>query len=317
MDGGYVGTPAAGAFGALRREGGYEGRVRHNRTNWTEQEVLVATRLVTRVMQESDFGAQGHTSLAWLGMAGVMINARGTVVLIDPLLVAVRGVDGEVVSETGHRFRVPLPIEAERVPRVDAVLYTHEDGDHFARPTVETLERRCRPRFVAPRPVAAMLREYGVGAERIAQVIDDDVVKIGAAEVRVTPALHDWARPIGPIQRGDAVGYLVRTADGTIWHPGDTRLIPELERVRDVDVMMFDVAEVDAHLGPAGSARLAQTCGAKVLVAYHYGTYEMPAGSWGGCDPEDAREAVERAGVRERLRVVGPGEVMRVARSDY
>ena len=87
-------------------------------------------------------------------MAGLLINTRGTVLLIDPLLVVLKAADGTAVSETGHRFRVPLPIEAASVPRVDAVLYTHEDGDHFARPAASVLNRNCRPRFVAPRPVA-------------------------------------------------------------------------------------------------------------------------------------------------------------------
>ena len=273
----------------------------------------MATRLVTRAMQDSAFGAQGHTSFAWLGMAGLLINVRGTVLLIDPLLVVLKAADGTAVSETGHRFRVPLPIEAASVPRVDAVLYTHEDGDHFAQPTASVLNRNCRPRFVAPRPVAeALARDCGVAAEQIAAVTDDDALRIGPAEIRVTPALHDYPRPIGPIRRGDSVGYLVRTPDGAIWHPGDTRLIPELEQVRDVDVMMFDVADVDAHLGPAGSARLAQTSGAKRLIAYHYGTYEMPAGSWGGCEAEDALAVLAGTGLAERLQVVSPGEEMRL-----
>ena len=41
-----------------------------------------------------------------------------------------------------------------------------------------------------------------------------------------------------------------------------TRLIDELLEVTGVDVLFFDVAQVETHLGPAGSAQLARTCGA-------------------------------------------------------
>jgi hypothetical protein len=41
-------------------------------------------------------------------------------------------------------------------------------------------------------------------------------------------------------------------------------------------------------LGPAGSARLAASSGARALLAYHYGTFDLPAGGYATCDPADA-----------------------------
>ncbi len=264
----------------------------------------MTTELITQPIGTSFFEERERTLAAWLGMAGVIINARGTILLIDPLITPVQQ-DGQVLSEDGHLFKVALPVEAKNLPRVDLVMYTHADDDHFGRLTAKHLADRLPCRFLAPPPVERGLREMGIDAERIRTAKEKDVVRVGAAEVVVTPAMHDW-QEVDPWKREDCCGYLVKTTDGTIWHPGDTRLIDDLLAFKNVDVMFFDVAAVDSHLGPAGSARLAASCGAKVMVAYHYGTFDMPPGSYGNCDPDDALPYVK--GLPGKYVKLNPGE---------
>lgn len=50
------------------------------------------------------FAGQKNTSLTWLGMAGALINARGVILLIDPLIVS-REKDGKADQRSG------LPVE--------------------------------------------------------------------------------------------------------------------------------------------------------------------------------------------------------------
>jgi len=254
------------------------------------------------------FQRRDDTVVTWLGMAGAAVNSRGTVLLIDPLLTVTRR-GQERVSETGHTFIIDLPVEADTIPKVDAVLYTHADADHFGEQTAHTLHRRLAPLFVAPPPVLERLRKLGVEHQKLVCARDFEQHRVGNVTVEVTPALHDWQAE-DPFRRGDCCGYVLRTRDGSIWHPGDTRLIDELLEVRDVDVLFFDVAAVEAHLGPAGSAALAASCGASVLIAYHYGTFDLPPGTWGSCDPEDARPFVEHLAARYVL--PPPGQLLRL-----
>jgi len=256
------------------------------------------------------FDPREDTVLTWLGMAGVMLNVRGTILLIDPLISLIDE-GGEPRSEAGYRLRVPLPIQAGQIPRADLVMVTHADEDHLGRLTNQTLARQTACRFLAPPPAAKVLREIGIAEERILIARDFDRRTIGPAVVEVTPALHDW-QETEPWQRGDCCGFLLGTPDGAVWHPGDTRLIGELLAVRDVDVLFFDVAAVDSHLGPAGSARLAESSRAKVMIAYHYGTFDLPPGSFGGCDPLDALPYVE--GLPGRFLTPNPGELLRPGR---
>lgn len=253
------------------------------------------------------FAPRNDTVVVWLGMAGVMINTRGTVLLIDPLLTSVQRAPGVEDAETGHHMKLPWPIRARDVPRADAVLYTHSDGDHFGRTTAQTLGVRLSPRFVAPRPVLAWLEEMALSVPLL-EAREGQTIDIGPARVEITPALHDYPADY-PFSRADCCGYLIHTPDGVIWHPGDTRLIDDLRRYR-CDVLFFDLADVDAHLGPRGSAELARTSGAKIVVPYHYATFDMPPGSWGGCRLEDALPLMQ--GMPTKIAALEPGEPLRL-----
>ena len=262
--------------------------------------------LVTRPIKSDFFDEKTQTLVTWLGMAGAMINVRGTILLIDPLLtMSVR--DGRQLCEGEHPLKLPLPIEAKDFPKLDVVLYTHADFDHFGPLTAQVLADRFDTRFIAPSPVVEGLRDLGVAERRITQVREDDAVKLGAASIQVTSALHDWQEQ-DPWQLGDCCGYLIWTPDGSIWHPGDTRLIPALMEVKDVDLFLFDVAALDAHLGPQGSAKLAESCGAKVMLAYHYGTFDLPPGSYGSCDPDESLVFIEH--MQAEFLKPDPGEVL-------
>ena len=268
----------------------------------------MTTQLTTFPIQPSFFEPQDSTTAAWLGMAGVLINARGRILLIDPLIVSTFK-DGREISEEGYKLKVPLPIQARDIPQADLVCYTHADDDHLGRMTAKALAERLTCRFLAPAPVAQRLVELGIDPSRIDTAKDYDSLHLGPLEVLVTPALHDWQEH-NPWQRNDCCGYLVRTPDGSLWHPGDTRLIDELLEIKDVDVLFFDVAAVEAHLGPAGSARLAASCDARILVAYHYGTFDLPPGSFASFDPEDALPYVQ--GLSAKFVRPNPGELIKV-----
>lgn len=266
-------------------------------------------KLVTQKIQPAFFAKRGDTSLTWLGMAGVLLNVQGTILLIDPLISLVAR-NGELLCEGEYRLKLPLPIEVHNLPRVDAVLYTHADADHFGYVSARLLAKRFECHFIAPLPVRQRLQTLGIDEVRITTGHDTDIIQLENAEVVITPALHDWQEQ-NPWQRGDCCGYLIKTPDGTIWHPGDTRLIPDLLRIRGVDVLFFDVAAVDTHLGPQGSAQLARSSGAKVLIAYHYGTFDLPPGSFGNCNPDDSLPYLTE--VSAEFLVLNPGEPLKLS----
>jgi L-ascorbate metabolism protein UlaG (beta-lactamase superfamily) len=266
----------------------------------------VREKLKTIQINETFFDNREDTILTWLGMAGAMINCRGTIILIDPLI---SYGSGNQICETGDHLLVPLPITADKVPKADFVCYTHADSDHFAEKSAKTLNSRLNPEFISPGPVFESLIKIGVEKNCLIRIKDFATYSFGDVEITITPALHDW-QEVNPWKREDCCGYLIKTPDGSIWHPGDTRLIPELEEIKNVDILFFDVAAVDSHLGPKGSARLAETSGASAMIAYHYGTFDLPPGTYGGCDPDDSLQYVKD--LKAPFLKPDPGEIIRL-----
>jgi L-ascorbate metabolism protein UlaG (beta-lactamase superfamily) len=80
------------------------------------------------------FQPQDQTVLRWLGMAGFLVNSRGTTLMVDPLL---RDFDMPVL--------IDFPIATESVPHLDAVLVTQSDNDHCSVPTCPRSPPRSTP----------------------------------------------------------------------------------------------------------------------------------------------------------------------------
>lgn len=271
-----------------------------------QSDFFIKENLKTIPINDSFFDKREDTIVTWLGMAGALINSRGTIIFIDPLISY--GASNKE-CETGNRLLVPLPVTADNVPKADVICYTHADSDHYAEKTAKILNSRLSPTFLSPAPVFENLNKIGIEKNRSFKIKDFATWSFGDVEILITPALHDW-QEVNPWKREDCCGYLIKTPDGTIWHPGDTRLIPELEEIKNVDILFFDVAAVDSHLGPKGSARLAETSGVKAMIAYHYGTFDLPAGSYGGCDPDDALPYIKD--LQSVFLKPNPGEIIKL-----
>ena len=262
----------------------------------------------TRPLTPEALGAASDTSIWWLTNAGFMINARGTRLMIDPAISM--SPDSPAVHESGHRLLVPLPIRADQVGRLEAVLYTHSDYDHFAPVTAAGLAR-TGARFAGPPLVAEEMAKLGLPGGRFDVVRAREPFRVGEVEVIPTPADHPWqlrdpekfGRPFGP---EDCCGYLVRTPDGTIWCPGDTRLMSEHLLMREVDVLLLDVGHSEYHLGVESAVELANRLSGAQVIPYHWGSYDAADHPAYNGDPAEVRERI--AGAEQRFHVLAPGE---------
>jgi hypothetical protein len=115
--------------------------------------------------------------LYWLGMAGFLIHARGTLLAVDPLL-----------QDFDMPVLIDLPLQVEDVPRLDAVLVTHADNDHFSVPTCMALNGVTQG-FHSNRYVAELMQELGMAADGHGI---GDAFSFGGVRVTVTPADHAW-----------------------------------------------------------------------------------------------------------------------------
>jgi L-ascorbate metabolism protein UlaG (beta-lactamase superfamily) len=131
----------------------------------------------TQPFGKEAFEKSNKTTVRWLGMAGFLINSRGTTMMVDPLL---------------DTFEMPLLIDfliaSKAVPKLDAVLITHADNDHFSIPTNRNLKSVTRT-YHSTIYVDSLMKNEGLPS--LGHDIGD-VFKVGNVSVELTAADHAY-----------------------------------------------------------------------------------------------------------------------------
>lgn len=258
-------------------------------------------------LNEQAFSKTMDTAVTWLGGASFLVNARGLIILIDPVLTIIP--DNPMINEIGLKMRASHPIEAMNIPRVDIVLYTHIDDDHLGPETAKVLMKH-QPIFIGPPPVFEVLAKLGADPERVRVFRNGDTYNSETTTITFVPADHPWqlldpAKFGRPFRSGDCCGFVVETLDARCYFPGDTRLMEEHLALKDIDILALDSSVCTYHLNHFNAVSLVNTLNKALLIPFHYGTYDAPESLALNGDPMDIiRNSKDGA---SRLRNLSPG----------
>ena len=261
----------------------------------------------TVFLSKAVFEKQDETAVYWLSGAGVLINSHGISIMIDPCLSYVKGHPS--VSEICEPLLLEPPLSVKDAAMADAVFYTHIDPDHAGRQTLRTLAAQDGIDFYGTPELVQLMRYSGVRPSRRHEVVPGNMFRIGEMTIEVTKADHPWQ--LGMQERFDWVfnensccGYKISTADGTIWIPGDTRLLDEHLKMGKIDLLFIDFSDDPMHFGREDAIRLANYYNTDMIM-YHYATYDAPDKPYHCADPADVvNELIDP----DKLRLLAPGE---------
>lgn len=261
-------------------------------------------------MSAEDFTQIDSTFVYWLTGAGIMLNSRGTIILVDPILSLISEDPPLSEVEGTPQYTMP-PIMAKEVIRANAVLYTHADADHLGDITVKELAKKGVVFHGTPK-VKERLLEIGISEDRIVAHPPKDRFLIGCVEIQMTAADHPWQIDYPETQPyvykpEDCCGYKFYTPDGVVWDPGDSRLLDEHFDNSDVDLMFMDFENNSPqhHFGTENALKLANYLLNADIIMFHWGTYYAPEKPWYAADPNAVRDRIER---KERFMEPHPGE---------
>ncbi len=246
---------------------------------------------------EEVFEKTDKTTMRWLGNSGLLINSRGTIIIVDPVL---EGFDMPLL--------IDMPFDAARTPKMDAVLITHADNDHFSIPTLEHF-KPLNTEFHSPQYVKEQFKER-LEIDAIGHDVGD-TFKVNDLSVRLTPADHAWQNDTTKYDRvfefEDCCGFWIDTPDGSIWVIGDSRLLDEQLHMPEPDALLFDFSDNDWHIGLESASKLANTYPNTDLILSHWGTVDAPEMSPFNADPADLMDKVVNP---ERIKLVAAGEAI-------
>ena len=182
--------------------------------------------------------------------ASIRIEYNGWQIYIDP------------VTKLGDRT-----IDYTAMPKADAILVTHEHGDHFDREAIHRLSH-AQTYFVTNDRCVAL---YGSG---YAVRNGDDYRATEEARLEVVPAYNTTEGREKYHPKGRDNGYIL-TLDGLrIYIAGDTEDIPEMQDIKDIDIA-FLPSNQPYTMTPDQLVRAARIIKPKVLFPYHYGQTDV------------------------------------------
>jgi L-ascorbate metabolism protein UlaG (beta-lactamase superfamily) len=250
----------------------------------------------TQTFGAEAFGKIVGTEIRWLGNSSFLINSRGTTVMIDPVL---KGFDMPLL--------IKIPIEVRDVPRLDAVLITHVDGDHYSLPTCQDIASVTKV-FHSTHYVDSLMTLEGFPSS------GHDIkssFRISNLNITLTPALHNWQDGVPELRQQryykeeDYCGFWIETPEGTIWATGDSKLLPEHLNMPTPDVILFDFSDNEWHFTLEGAVKLANAYPNAELLLHHWGTVDAPDFSPFNADPADLHGKIVNP---DRIRILAPGE---------
>lgn len=247
-------------------------------------------------MTKEAFGPKNNTEVTWLGGGGAMINSRGVVILIDPLL---EGFDMPILTDA--------PVTVDECGHVDAIIITHCDNDHFSKPTLLDLKDRT-DEIHTTKYVAELCRE--IGLEAYGHDIHESFTVKGIT-ITLTPADHAWQNmspkhsKVRHYEMEDFCGFRLETEDGAIWMPGDSRLMQEQLEQKPMDLILMDISDSSWHIGLPGVQKMAAAYPEVPLLPIHWGCVDAPEWREFNGDPEVVKGMIVNP---DRLFVKAVGE---------
>jgi len=223
--------------------------------------------------------------VTWLGHSTVLVELDGAVVLTDPMW-------GERASPStwvGPKRFHPPPLALEKLPRLDAVVISHEHYDHLDEGTVRALAGRG-PVFHVPLGIGAHLAARGIAP---GQIVEhdwwQDATLPGGLRVVATPARHFNGRGV-PWRTGSLwSSWSLVGPRHRVFFSGDTGPTESLREIArregPFDVALFEIGQYnrlwgDIHLGPEGALEAHARLGAKVLIPIHWSTFVLAYHAW-------------------------------------
>ena len=243
------------------------------------------TELPVKQVDLSHFNSRGSDQLnvTWLGHSSLMINIDGYKILADPVFEKRISVFGPT------RFSGDVPLDIQQIPKIDAVLISHDHYDHLNKFSVQHLIDKSN-KFIVPLAVGAQLIDWGVPRDKIVELdwwqeyrFDQKLM------VAATPAQHFSGRGITDRNKTLWASWVIETPFHKLFFSGDSGYFEGFKQIGDrygpfdmtfiecgaygkswPKVHMFPEQTVQAHLDLKGN----------VLHPIHWSTFNLALHPW-------------------------------------
>jgi L-ascorbate metabolism protein UlaG (beta-lactamase superfamily) len=233
--------------------------------------------------------------VTWMGHASSLMEIDGVRVLMDPVWEE----RASPFSWMGPKRFFDAPLRLEDLPRIDAVLVSHDHYDHLGKETVGRLAKLDavkEAQWVTSVGVGKMLRKFGVSEDRIAELDWTQSVAVKGqdkgVEVTITavPARHFSGRSLWNRFETLWSSFVLVGARHRVFYGADSGMWDGFADIGQeygpFDLTMLEVGAYNdlwrsIHMGPEGAAKaFAAMGGSGLLMPIHWGLFDLALHAW-------------------------------------
>lgn len=259
----------------------------------------------TGALKKTDAAEKTDVEITWFGHSLLLIRIGEKNVLMDPMFAE----RSSPVSFAGpKRFSHP-GIEIKELPRIDAVLISHDHYDHLDMEAIKELESKTDNYFV-PLGIEKDLQKWDIPEKKIKNFAWWEETKLGDLKIACTPARHYSVRNV--MDNGETLwcSWVLKDKENSLYESGDSGYGDHFKQIREkygefdmaiLDCAQYNVKWPQVHMFPEEAAKAAKELGSKQVMPIHWGAFSLAEHGW-----DDPVERLVKAGEKENLTVVTP-----------
>ncbi|MFS4492430.1 MBL fold metallo-hydrolase [Maribacter sp. 2308TA10-17] len=252
---------------------------------------------------------KGPSRLVWFGHSSFLLQMEGKNILIDPMFGAVPAPHPLLGVK---RFSKGLPIEIKKLPKIDAVIFSHDHYDHLDYGSIQLLKGKV-DMFYTPLGVGAHLSEWGVAEAQIVEMDWWDETDFQGLRFTCAPAQHFSGRGLTDRAKTLWSAWAIQSSTENIFFSGDSGYgshFKEIgEKLGPFDFAMLECGQYnefwsDIHMMPEETAQAGLDIQANKIMPIHWGAFKLAMHPW--TEPvERVSKKAEELGVATTIPKIG------------
>jgi len=223
--------------------------------------------------------------ITWMGHSSLLIEIDGKRLLTDP----VWGERASFTSFAGPKRFFPAPLALDKLPKLDAIILSHDHYDHLDKPTIKQLVNSETP-FYCSLGVGSHLSRWGIHKSRITEMDWTDSVTIGDdLQITAAPARHFSGR--GITNRNETLwsSFVIKGPKHNIFFGADSGYFDGFRDIGEAygpfDLTMLEIGAANEnwahiHMGPQKASLAHIALKGKLMMPIHWATFNLAFHGW-------------------------------------
>lgn len=256
-----------------------------------------------------------------IGHASFLIQVNGLNIITDPVL----SYRASPLRFAGPKRVNPPGVNFKDLPKIDAVLLTHNHYDHLDIVTLAKLVERDNPVIITPLGNDTILNNSISGAQIKTGDWGDMVALANDTQIHFEPCHHWSARTATDRRMALWAAFVIQTGNKRIYHVGDTGFHSGInykqaaEKHGDFNLAILPIGAYaprwfmkGQHQDPFEAVEGFKLCKAKYALGHHWGTFQLTNEPIEEPKNQLAKALDEKAVDRDKFVAMAPGQVWRL-----